>query len=98
MNADFLTFRDILATLVSGSLAFALVKSLETLAARGALKQVFLMQILPLEQGSTKREGAACLQEDCTHIHRPIVCPDMAFVQVLANNTVSQTLKLRLRL
>ena len=42
MSADTLPLRDILATLLSGSLAFALVKGLETLAARGALKQVSL--------------------------------------------------------
>lgn len=42
MVADTLASRDILATLVSGCLAFALVKGLETLAAQGALKQVLL--------------------------------------------------------
>lgn len=44
MGADMLHCHDILATLASGSLAFALVKSLESLAARGTLKQVFVFQ------------------------------------------------------
>ena len=43
MTADSLPLRDIFATLVSGSLAFALVRGLEALAAQGTLKQVFLL-------------------------------------------------------
>lgn len=41
MGADTLPLRDVFATLVSGSLALALVKGLETLAAQGTLRQVF---------------------------------------------------------
>lgn len=94
MDIYALTLHDALATLLSGSLAFALVKSLETLAAHEVLTQVALLQKLQqsfYDKLHTDCKATACLQEDCTHVHRPIVCPDMAIVQVLADNTVSQT-------
>lgn len=46
MGIAYVSLHDILATLISGSLAFALVKTLELMAARGQLKQVFLTESL----------------------------------------------------
>lgn len=89
MGTDILHLRDVLATLASGSLAFALVKSLETLAVRGTLKQVLLFYVSEQRESflgyrlHTYRYTTACLQKDCAHVHRPIVCPDLAHVQVL---------------
>lgn len=88
MGADMLHLRDILATLASGSLAFALVKSLESLATRGTLRQVFVFpeHSLVLYKLHTHRHRTACMQKDCAHVHRPLVCPDLANVQVLTDS------------
>ena len=86
MGFAYVGLRDILATLISGSLAFAMVKLLELLAVRGQLKQVFFTE--SLESFSMKESinilvcGAACMQENSAHIDGSFVCADLASVQV----------------
>lgn len=51
MGIAYVSLHDILATLISGSLAFALVKTLELMAARGQLKQLVCRKIVHMTTG-----------------------------------------------